>query len=83
MVELGNEGFNEDSILEEEKMNSCFPKLGHFSKVASQSNAKFALFVTHNLDLKKDTFEEHESNLDVDDDVDDIKKDLSFMVTRP
>ena len=35
MVELGNEGFNEDSILEEEKINSCFPKVGHFSKLAS------------------------------------------------
>ena len=37
MVELGNEGFNEDSILEEEKINSCFPKVGHFSKLASLS----------------------------------------------
>ena len=35
MVELGNEGFNEDSILEEEKINSCFPKVGHASKLHS------------------------------------------------
>ena len=28
MFELGNEGFNEDSILEGEKINSCFPKVG-------------------------------------------------------
>ena len=28
MFELGNEGFNEDSILDEEKRNSCFSKVG-------------------------------------------------------